>query len=96
MTHTPGPWKPFVNNSVVAVMKGGSRKEVIKWTGFDGSDFPNDVEANARLIAAAPDLLAALKLVDYDVRHHLRNDDIGTALIRPHAVKAVRDALSLI
>lgn len=63
MKHTPGPWTPFIENNVVAVMKG--RKEVIKWTGFGASDFPDDVEANARLVAAAPDMLAALKSVDH-------------------------------
>ena len=51
--HTPGPWRPscgmFVhaaNNEFVAVAKGNDDETV---------------EANARLIAAAPDMLAALQ-----------------------------------
>ena len=38
-------------------------------------------------------LEAALRLVDDDVRHHIRSDEIGPALIRPKAVKAVRELL---
>lgn len=61
---TPGPWRAFIGDgNTIAIMKGkSSTKEVIKWTGFDGSDFPQHARANARLIAAAPTLLAALKL----------------------------------
>ena len=37
----------------------------------------------------------ALKIVDDDVRHHLRSNEVAAALLRPHAVQAVRDALSM-
>lgn len=53
-THTPGPWCAQGNSVTasgrsVAVVRGrGSRAEL---------------DANARLIAAAPDLLAALRLM---------------------------------
>jgi hypothetical protein len=62
--HTPGPWR-VTNNpdgvyhdtmSLVVTDKGevcGPRQIRLQ--------APGDVEANARLIAAAPDLLAALK-----------------------------------
>jgi hypothetical protein len=62
-SHTPGPWRPFIGNgNTIAVMRGKrSTKEVIKWTGFDGSDFPQHAVANAVLIAAAPMMLAALE-----------------------------------
>ena len=45
------------------------------------------------------ELEAALRVVDDDVRHHLRDSyaapgtTIPASLIRPHAIKAVRDAL---
>jgi hypothetical protein len=39
-------------------------------------------------------LRAVLKLVDDDVRHHLRSDEITHALIRKRAVKAVREILN--
>jgi hypothetical protein len=55
---TPGPWKLFSRNGIIAVMRG--RREVIKWTGFDASDFPDQAGWNAALAAAGPDLYAAL------------------------------------
>lgn len=61
--HTPGPWR---------VVPSGHQQEFTHWierpatTEVDrlmvaGVLNTNDAEANARLIAAAPDLLAALK-----------------------------------
>ena len=66
--HTPGPWSAYVDRSTktIAVDIGpdphGGRPCIVDWTGFDGCDLPlNQRIANARLIAAAPDLLEALK-----------------------------------
>jgi hypothetical protein len=63
---TPGPWSAFVvgETMTVAVDIGphpsGKRPNVVDWTGFDTCGLPFDQQvANARLIAAAPDLLAA-------------------------------------
>jgi hypothetical protein len=54
MSHTPGPWCTMYHNTTIR--------------GFDGTDvaqihahIPEHKDANARLIAAAPDLLAALQ-----------------------------------
>lgn len=44
-------------------------------------------------LSSAETLRAALRLVDDDVRHHLRSDAIAPALLRPHAIDAVRAAL---
>jgi hypothetical protein len=71
-THTPGPWK-FIDASKVAsyqykslcVIEAGN-KQVASFSWNDNSPwFPTRIEsqANARLIAAAPDLLAALKML---------------------------------
>mgnify|MGYP001594620414 CR=1 FL=1 len=54
MTHTPGPWKINRRNPCRVYLRPGI---VIAVTLQD--NFP-EAEANARLIAAAPDLLAAL------------------------------------
>ena len=54
---TPGPWK--VSNDDATRINGGGRPYsivVAETCGYQGAR-----EANARLIAAAPDLLAALK-----------------------------------
>lgn len=61
MSHTAGPWKAFISNGVIAVM-AASGKEIIHWSGFDSSEYSSKTdEANAVLIAAAPELLDALK-----------------------------------
>lgn len=56
-THTPGPWK--FNKSTMEIYAGG--QSICSMAKFrDGtSDYPN-YEANARLIAAAPELIEAL------------------------------------
>lgn len=67
--HTPGPWRAFISNGVIAVVTGRRRshkgpKEVIKWTGFEGSDFPQHAIANSFLIAASPRMLLVLTEVE--------------------------------
>lgn len=60
MKHTPGPWRiedetrimPPLNATQLPICKMGSLQH------------PQSMEANARLIAAAPELLAVCKLVD--------------------------------
>jgi hypothetical protein len=56
--HTPGPWTVGRDFSIIA----GSEEIAALYTN-DGADDskPYPVEANARLIAAAPELLEALK-----------------------------------
>ena len=67
-THTPGPWK-FDGS------RGYHSKDVIRHNGMIVAIIPTDFYrldrmANARLIAAAPALLAALEAVrDFKVRY---------------------------
>ena len=63
-SHTPGPWKMIeVGNSIGIVPAkrppGVSKRDIedIAAVNLDGDQY--DAHANARLIAAAPDLLAA-------------------------------------
>lgn len=61
--HTPGPWRVYEGGSEGPriLPNTGDKKEDLKYIArVDGRDFPTDL-ANAKLIAAAPDLLAALK-----------------------------------
>ena len=65
--HTPGPWisepgKGGEDFNIFAPFKGDQQRMIVyiataEYTGFEGQ-----VEANARLMAAAPDMLEALKL----------------------------------
>lgn len=59
---TPGPWRRYYKSKIVAVKGPPGEIDIVKWPGFDDSDRPLCVHAaNARLIAAAPDLLNACK-----------------------------------
>lgn len=56
---TPGPWA-YNGKSIFSDRIGDCYGYQIAIVGHDMSDFPEeDIEANARLIAAAPDLLEA-------------------------------------
>ena len=61
MNHTPGPWK-YLGQNEESCFVGLGPDHKIAVGGFTW----NDAEANARLIAAAPELLEALQMVlDY-------------------------------
>lgn len=70
MTHTPGPWHVFDNQKDKHFPKNdagligvGSKEhsDVAHCHGFNGSRHPDEELANAKLIAAAPELLEALQ-----------------------------------
>ncbi len=58
MSHTPGPWAWGVGYRGL----GTAHDEVLQWEAYEGMwlAYNDSREANARLIAAAPDLLASL------------------------------------
>lgn len=58
MQHTPGPWR--VEPEGIFAEIEGSEYVVAVWDEDDGLSM-EEMEANANLIAAAPDLLAAAK-----------------------------------
>ncbi len=57
MAHTPGPWNTEFKAGAVLIVKDDPARECIAQVVF----YSSRDEANARLIAAAPDLLEALK-----------------------------------
>ena len=68
--HTPGPWKAFPDNGNLVRNVAGGGGTVAHVQGHPAKyqtvkDYHEIVEANARLIAAAPELLEALEeLID--------------------------------
>lgn len=69
MSHTPGPWSVSgvrTRASVVPVLQiSGPDDKVYAWVLYSDLTMKDHItsHADARLIAAAPDMLAALKLV---------------------------------
>ncbi len=63
MSHTPGPWQ--VNGSTIEQDHAAFPETNVVASVYDGRDAPIDgtPDANARLIAAAPDLLEALRIM---------------------------------
>jgi len=64
-THTPGPWEvDTICNTDMVYAANGLRVATTYCEGQD-EDMPwEEVEANARLVAAAPDLLAGLEAAE--------------------------------
>ena len=58
--HTPGPWSTFQDASLRHAVATATVRICDMW-GKDPAFFTAEDAANARLIASAPDLLAALK-----------------------------------
>lgn len=71
--HTPGPWtiegwegEPFIVGPEVHYVNHGDPAVICKVLRYGGT---RPTEANARLIAAAPDLLEAARLTELCVMH---------------------------
>lgn len=62
--HTPGPWKAVTSTEKVLDTVINEFGDPVCQLHNGALNFkPDDIEANARLIAAAPDLLEALKVI---------------------------------
>lgn len=57
--HTPGPWHYRIADNGTPIVETASGEQEVARGGYEGPIAEG--EANARLIAAAPDLLAALE-----------------------------------
>jgi hypothetical protein len=72
--HTPGPWKAISPHpGQWAICKESHQKHLESWTVAYVRDFQKQDEANARLIAAAPELLEALKGLYGSLAWHIDN-----------------------
>jgi len=94
MAHTPGPWRIDTTNGDDMNIVGHPRHPCTRY-GVEGEwdvatvedlheDHKAEMIANARLIATAPDLLAALKYA----RRFLRSEDHDVAYIDSTIAKA--------
>ena len=73
MKHTPGPWELAVSFPIPTVKGNGESIARIMWI----SVYPEQQAANARLIAAAPELLELLiKLRQCDRDQHGHDRDL--------------------
>lgn len=85
--HTPGPWN-VSGSHIVSVKTGVQLAEVFSPCGYDPKN--QKEAANARLIAAAPDLLAALEqcLVIVDAHRRISGGDGDMAAMNARAALA--------
>jgi hypothetical protein len=97
--HTPGPWKW---NEYYECLFNEAGEYIFESFPYEGMDlaYTNSREANAKLIAAAPDLLEALEslLAAVETMRCPQNvDDVAMLVIRfaapiQHAQKAIKKA----
>lgn len=87
MTYTPGPWIDLGRGTIV-----DTRRTPVAVTCFRTNGAPE--EANARLIAAAPELLAALKAF-MDISYNTEDSNFDdVCLARRKALAAIAKAES--
>jgi len=85
--HTPGPWKvdPDYLEEVIC-------SEFVSILPYCTSGFEEEAEANAKLIAAAPEMLEALKTVDLFLNEvhisHTNESKLSLALVKKVIKKA--------
>lgn len=80
-THTPGPWKihPYINNfggRNETKDVGPSGRAVCEVFGAFEAPFGAESEANARLIAAAPEMLEALRTLVAAISYNQNPDTL--------------------
>lgn len=62
--HTPGPWVHHPEDNIIS---HGDGRLLIEWQGRSKHVSAEERDANARLIAAAPELLEALQLLEAEM-----------------------------
>lgn len=83
MSYTPGPWayrdsvEGFRGDYCVTQGVDPTGKDELASVWSCGAEGPDEAEANARLIAAAPDLLAACKFACSAIDNYLGKDPEG-------------------
>ena len=96
--HTPGPWRieedfAVENLSDPTYLKIKGSHLICKLQVCDDADIRREQEANARLIAAAPELLEACKLAAQYVAKMVA-DDVQTAMPPQIALDRIEQAIT--
>lgn len=82
--YTPGPWsvdgKSIIGPKATYILQDFGAYEGVSWIDY-GNVTPEECEANKALVAAAPDLLAALKLVVTRCGPHAHDGAVARAAI---------------
>ena len=90
-THTQGPWRAHVAHADLRthadIVCTESGLHVCDVASYDES--PDKRNANARLIAAAPDLLAALQSLVFHTSHFIHGDGKDGAIVANELRNAV-------
>lgn len=94
--HTPGPW--IWADGYCGLFGAGPNNEVLSYAAYEGMWLSHGAkrDANARLIAAAPDLLKAAKLVlawREAEEDHSEADAYERMNMRSESEKAIRAAI---
>lgn len=98
--HTPGPWFACGDGSCGTLVRAGDirtgRKVASTWVNTSPMSIPEN-EANARLIAASPDLLAALKRMVSQCERYLNERPVSESdMLNPDYVSPMEQSLAAI
>lgn len=90
--HTPGPWKCYTINDRILNHNRGFEIHGPETKGSIRDVLPTETEANAKLIAAAPDLLQALETAKHTLTQLNQNGIVdNTLLLIDRAIKKATD-----
>lgn len=96
--HTPGPWSEYGCVIMSGLPNAGGRAEYgSRYIGNTAPECPDDMPnredlANARLIAAAPDMLDALEKIESDLTALLCERVLDSTLPEFYTVRDARNA----
>ena len=97
MKHTPGPWKTCLNEPFLAIPRHAIKTDndverpiATLWVGGGTKGKPTQL-ANARLIAAAPELLKILKDWERNIPR-MKDSTPGEDSLRARALRAIAKA----
>jgi len=89
--HTNGPW---ARDNFALSIDITSRKGIVATVRSQNCDCPEEIRANARLIAAAPEMLEVLRWLDAEM--DCRDDCFGAVLFSRGDFERVRRAINLV